>query len=284
MIKCCDVIKEIKTIPSDSACCIICDPPYNNNILTNIVPIEKYVGWCLEWISECYRILKPDGTMFIYGYPETICHVSVNMKDWLITWLVWSYKNKACPQFLSDFQRSYESILCCRKNNKFIYNVDEIRESYSDTFLKVAAGKVRKATKGRYSRGDKETIYNAHPGGALRRSVIEVSALAGGAGMSERWGYCKTCNTCCLNKELKEKHDGHLIIKHPTQKPYKLTEILIKSCKPKNGGLVFIPFCGSGSECAVCEDLGLDYISYEINQDYVNLAEGFLKGRKSRSL
>jgi len=39
---------------------------------------------------------------------------------------------------------------------------------------------------GRFSNGNKETIYKAHEGGALPRDVIKIPALAGGAGMSER--------------------------------------------------------------------------------------------------
>ena len=42
-------------------------------------------------------------------------------------------------------------------------------------FLKNAAGKVRKATKGRFSKGDKETVYKAHKNGALPRDVIKIS-------------------------------------------------------------------------------------------------------------
>jgi site-specific DNA-methyltransferase (adenine-specific) len=52
--------------------------------------------------------------------------------------------------------------------------------------LNGAAGKIRKGTLGRFSNGNKETIYKAHEGGALPRDVIKTPALAGGAGMNER--------------------------------------------------------------------------------------------------
>ena len=120
-------------------------------------------------------------------------------------------------------------------------------------FLKNAAGKVRKATKGRFSKGDKETVYKAHENGALPRDVIKISALAGGAGKKER-------------------------VNHPTQKPLELCEKLIKASMNKEGEtLVVIPFAGSGSECVAAKKLNVNFIGYEINEEYVKLCNERLK-------
>jgi DNA modification methylase len=63
-----------------------------------------------------------------------------------------------------------------------------------------------------------------------------------------------------LPSEIKKltAEEKNKIIKHPTQKPIRLTEKLLLSSKPKNG-LVVIPFGGSGSEGVVCKKLGLDF-------------------------
>ena len=87
---------------------------------------------------------------------------------------------------------------------------------------------MRKETYCRYSTKGKKTIYQAHPKGALPRDVLKVPALAGGAGYSERWFYCKDCNRLCFPNET-EAHLEHNIIKHPTQKPAELTKKLITS-------------------------------------------------------
>ena len=115
-----------------------------------------------------------------------------------------------------------------------------------DTYLKNAAGKVRKSTKGRFSNGEKETVYNAHANGALPRDVIKISALAGGAGKKER-------------------------VNHPTQKPLELCEKLIKASKNGNDTLLVVPFAGSGSECVAAKKLNINFIGYEINEEYVKL-------------
>jgi site-specific DNA-methyltransferase (adenine-specific) len=64
---------------------------------------------------------------------------------------------------------------------------------------------------------------------------------------------------------------------NPTQKPSKLTERLILSSKPESGGLVVIPFGGSGSEGVVAKKLGMDFIGFELNPEYVLLANGVIK-------
>ena len=111
--------------------------------------------------------------------------------------MVWHYTNKAVPS-LKFWQRSHESILCIWKEKKPQIRIDAVRENYTESFLKNAAGKVRKETYCRYSTKGKKTIYQAHPKGALPRDVLKVPALAGGAGYSERWFYCKDCNRLCL--------------------------------------------------------------------------------------
>jgi len=66
-------------------------------------------------------------------------------------------------------------------------------------------------------------------------------------------------------------------IKHPTQKPFKLTERLIKSCRPSGDCLVVIPFGGSGSEGVVCKKIGVDFVGFDINKDYIKLSNGALE-------
>ena len=59
--------------------------------------------------------------------------------------------------------------------------------------------------------------------------------------------------------------------KYPTQKPLKLLERIIKSSCPPNGW-VLDPFCGSGTTGDVCMELGRRFVGYEINSNFVQLA------------
>jgi site-specific DNA-methyltransferase (adenine-specific) len=249
-----DCIEGMKKIKDESVDIVICDPPYNigkdfgNN--SDKQKMDDYLVWCDDWIRECIRILKPAGTLYIYGFSEILAFIRVRINI-NVRWIIWHYTNKVTPS-LNFWQRTHESILCCYKE-KPVFNKDDVREPYTDTFLKNAAGKVRKATKGRFSNGEKETTYTAHANGALPRDVIKISALAGGAGKKER-------------------------VNHPTQKPLELCEKLIKASKNGEDTVLVVPFAGSGSECVAAKKHNIHFIGYEINEDYVDLCNERLRG------
>jgi site-specific DNA-methyltransferase (adenine-specific) len=274
-----DCIDGMKTIPDNSVSTIIADPPYNigkdfgND--SDKQDMDDYLKWSKEWIEESYRILKDGGSMFVYGFSEILAHIFVNI-PYNKKWLVWHYTNKTVPS-LKDWQRSHESIIHIWKGDKKIFNVDDVREPYTKQFLKNAAGKVRKSTPGRFGNGDKETVYTANPNGALPKDVLKVSALAGGAGASERWFYCQDCEDSFHPKE-KKNHDNHNIFKHPTQKPYELTKKLLLSSLPKNlKNDVVVVFAGSGAELVVAKELGCNFVGFELNPDYVKLGNCWLE-------
>ena len=266
-----DVVEGLKKINNNSIDIIISDPPYNIGkdfgLCKDKMELNHYLNWCDEWINQCIRILKPTGTFYIYGFSEILAHISVRI-DLEKRWLIWNYTNKTVPSY-NGWQRSHESILYCWKE-KPIFNKDSVRVPYTESFLKNAAGKIRKQSNtSRY--GNKEnTIYNAHEAGALPRDVFsDISSLAGGAGKERYFLYNGEVYS---GKEIK-KFDANKCLKHPTQKPSKLTERLILSAKVDNCKIV-IPFAGSGSEGVVCKKLGIDFIGFDINQDYINLANG----------
>lgn len=247
-----DTIALLPTLDTESAQIIIADPPYNigkdfgND--SDKQSLADYLTWCDQWIQECVRILKPNGTMFIYGFSETLALIlsripfSINRR-----WIIWHYTNKNVAS-LNFWQRSHESILVLWKQDK-VFNRDDVREAYTEGFLNGAAGRERTATVGRFSKGTKKTTYTAHPGGALPRDVIKIPALAGGAGIHER-------------------------VDHPTQKPLALCDKLIKSCKqPATAGYVLVPFAGSGSECVAAKNNGLPFVGIELNPDYIKIIE-----------
>jgi site-specific DNA-methyltransferase (adenine-specific) len=229
--------------------------------------LNSYLLWCDEWIKESIRILKPNGSFYIYGFSEILAHISVRI-DLDKRWLIWHYTNKTVPSF-NGWQRSHESIIYCWKE-KPVFNRDDVRIPYTDTFLKNSAGKTRKKSNTARYGGKEDTTYTAHEGGALPRDVFtDISTLAGGAGKERYFLYN---NEVYPGKEIK-KFDIDQCLKHPTQKPSKLTERLLLSSKVENCKVV-IPFAGSGSEGVVCKRLGIDFIGFDINEDYIKLSNG----------
>ena len=86
-----ECILGMRYIESESVDIVICDPPYNigkdfgNN--SDKQSMEDYLIWCDNWISECIRILKPKGTLYIYGFSEILAfirvRININVK-WII--------------------------------------------------------------------------------------------------------------------------------------------------------------------------------------------------------
>ena len=255
-----DCLQLLPTLEDNSAQIIIADPPYNigkdfgND--SDKQPMDEYLAWTEQWMAECFRVLKPNGTMFIYGFSEILALILSRVPYHIHRrWIIWHYTNKNVAS-LHFWQRSHESILVLWKEDK-VFHRDDVREAYTEGFLNGAAGKERAATKGRFSKGDKTTTYAAHPNGALPRDVIKIPALAGGAGVKER-------------------------VNHPTQKPLALCEKLLRSCK-QDDGFVLIPFAGSGSECVAAQRLGLSFVGMELNEEYVALIQERLRELKNNT-
>ena len=266
-----DAVKELPDCTFDLA---ILDPPYNigkdfgND--SDRMKMSEYIDLAGFWIQETMRVLKPAGTMFIYGFDEILARLSAFIPIDQQRWLVWHYTNKNVAN-LNFWQRSHESIICAWKDkSQRIFNVDAVREPYTEGFVKGSAGRRRPAT-GTGRGGQSESTYNANPLGALPRDVMDVPALAGGSSLSERIIWCETCQRIVPPTE-RGQHLQHDLVVHPTQKPRRLTERLIKSCRPAGGFRALIPFCGSGSECLCVRDLGGRFVSFDLNERYVKMA------------
>ena len=133
-----DALEILPTLESASAQIILADPPYNigkdfgNN--SDKQTMDAYLTWTDTWVAECLRILKPNGTMFIYGFSETLALILARIPQEIHRrWLVWHYTNKNVAS-LNFWQKSHESILVLWKKDK-VFHRDAVREPYTDGFL-----------------------------------------------------------------------------------------------------------------------------------------------------
>lgn len=241
MIRQGDFLKVSRTFGEDKFDVVIADPPYNigkdfgND--SDKRSLADYLDWTDEWLSICMKHLAQQGVIYVYGFPEILARVAARYPIEHQRWLAWHYTNKTVPS-LKFWQRSHESILCLWKSRRRPnLNVDQIREPYTDHYLR-CIGKPRRETRGRYSRSGQSTVYGGHEAGALPRDVIKIPALAGGAGRSQRWFVCRTCGNKIYPPRFLSEHEGHDILKHPTQKPMELTRRLIVSRISRGGGAV----------------------------------------------
>lgn len=81
----------------------------------------------------------------------------------------------------------------------------------------------------------------------------------------------KTVYNLPINIEDKKKFG------HPTIKPLSIIENLIKNSSVE-GEVVLDPFLGSGTTAVACKELNRQYIGFEIDKKYYNIANDRLKG------
>tara|TARA_Y100001970_G_C14188299_1_gene833869 strand:+ start:779 stop:1507 length:729 start_codon:yes stop_codon:yes gene_type:complete len=141
-----DCIEELKKIKDSSVNVVFADPPYNlSNEKFQTVKSGKYekcdkgdwdqlddpYEFNKKWISECIRVLKEDGTIWISGTLHNHPIVGVILKElglWIINDIIW-YKRNAPPLLSGNrFAPSTELIWLASKTKKYFFNYDLAKE------------------------------------------------------------------------------------------------------------------------------------------------------------
>ena len=140
-----DCIEGMKALPDNSVDLIIADPPYNlskggdwkwdnsvalagmggnwNKVMQDWdnFTFESYFSFTHAWLAEAKRILKPTGSMWIFGTYHNIGIINVICQQLgieIINEVIW-YKRNAFPNLSGRrLTASHETILWCHKGGK----------------------------------------------------------------------------------------------------------------------------------------------------------------------
>ncbi|WP_337905182.1 site-specific DNA-methyltransferase [Mesomycoplasma ovipneumoniae] len=133
-IICGNAIEELKKIESKSINLIVTDPPYNlnkdyGNNKDNL-EFEEYLEFSRQWLTEAKRVLKDDGTIYIFmgmryiSYIYSILEKELNMH--FNSWITWFYTQGIGKT--KGFSPRHDDILMFTKHkSKFTFNLDDIR-------------------------------------------------------------------------------------------------------------------------------------------------------------
>jgi site-specific DNA-methyltransferase (adenine-specific) len=199
---------------------LLVDPPYGDTSL-------DWDRRCSGWIEAAGELLKPTGSMWVFGSMRFFQEVRFGRRWQLAQDIVWEKHNGS--GFHADrFKRVHEHI--CQyylENWSDIYN--EVQTT-PDAMARMIRRKKRPTHTGHIEAG----WYKSEDGSPrIMRSVIF----------------------------MRSRHNRAI---HPTEKPSDLIEILIRtSCPP--GGLVGDMFAGSGAAGEAAMRAGRNYIGCEID-------------------
>lgn len=87
-----DVLAGLAGIETDTVDLVVADPPYNiGKAEWDKRPPADHLLWCAEWLRECVRILKPTGSLYVFGYPRGLTALlpmietgGLVYRDWIV--------------------------------------------------------------------------------------------------------------------------------------------------------------------------------------------------------
>ena len=145
-----DCLQELKKIPNQSVDVIFADPPYfmqtsgdlNRSDGTRFRGVKEawdkfenlhaYDNFSRSWLTECKRILKPMGTIWVIGSFQNIYRLGYLMQElgfWILNDIIWTKPN-APPNFIGTrFQNRHETLLWCTpyKGAPYTFNYQTLK-------------------------------------------------------------------------------------------------------------------------------------------------------------
>lgn len=127
-----DSIEIMSEMKEKSIDLIVADPPYNvgKDYGNGSDRQEKsqYLEFSKKWMTEATRILKDNGTMYIFGGQKYIAYLYIILEDLGLNnngWVVWHYTQGAGRT--KGYSSRHDDILIFTKGNSFTFNLDDIR-------------------------------------------------------------------------------------------------------------------------------------------------------------
>ena len=173
-----DCIKELKKIPDKSFDLVFADPPYNLQIGETLTrpdaskvqgvidkwdqfqSFKHYDEFCKEWLKECKRVLKDNGSIWLIGSYHNIFRLGYllqNLNYWILNDVIWR-KNNPMPNFKGTrFTNAHETLIWASKSkkSKYTFNYQSLKcfnddlQMRSDWLFPICSGKERLKQKGK---------------------------------------------------------------------------------------------------------------------------------------
>ena len=237
-----DCLIEMAKLPDKSIDLILTDPPYGTTACKwdTVIPLDKM------WI-QLKRIIKDNGAIVLFGSEPFSSYLRIsNINNFKYDW-IWvkshptGFLNAWCQPL-----RSTENVSVFYKNQS-IYN--PLIENKPQKDIRIETGSIR----------NKTDNYGSYEVGNIKNKTIPDNKR-----MPRNLLYFNGANSASLDKY------------HPTQKPVKLMEYLIKTYTNEKETVLDFTM-GSGTTGVACKQLNRDFIGIELDEKYFKIAENRIK-------
>ena len=233
-----DCIKGLSKISDNSIDLVLTDPPYclgkDYGNQSDMLSPKQFLEWTEKWIIQVIPKLKATGSFYIFTTWRYAPEIFSFMKKHLhmINEIIWDRRVPSMGGSTRRFSSVHDTVgLFVVDQTKYYFNIDAVRVPY-----------------------DQETKK------ARTRKIFEGSKwLEMGYNPKDVW----SCSR--LHKQHKEREP------HPTQKPLKIIDRMIKASSPENG-IILDPFAGSGTTIVSAIQNNRSGIGFEINPTYCQMS------------
>jgi adenine-specific DNA-methyltransferase len=233
-----DALSVMQDMKRQSVDLVFADPPYNigkdfGNNSDRWAVTDAYIEWCKEWIQECFRVVKPNGTVYLMNATQHMPRIDVFVSEHyhVLSRIVWTYDSSGV-QSRKRFGSLYEPILMAIPNADQPYTFNEM-----DILVEAKTGARRQLID-----------YRKTPPQPYNPKKVPGNV----------WDFPR------VRYRMNEYEN------HPSQKPEALLErIILASSHPDD--IVLDPFSGSFTTCAVALRLGRRAIGIELNEAYYRI-------------
>lgn len=233
-----DCLTEMNNIPDKSIDMILCDLPYGTTKCSWDIIIPFDKLW-----EQYNRIIKDNGAIVLFGQePFSSLLRCSNLKDYKYD-IYWEKERITnIMQVKNRVGKNVETISVFYKN-QCTYNPQMVKYDGPKRSNKVKNGKLGKLVDDNNNKNVKEYVDNG------TRYPTQV------------WKFKRDILTSNL---------------HPTQKPVALLEELIKTFS-NEGDLILDNCMGSGSTGVACINTNRNFIGFELNKEYFDIANNRIK-------
>ncbi|MFH1562556.1 MAG: site-specific DNA-methyltransferase [Nitrospirota bacterium] len=219
---------------------------------------DSYLDMLYPRLQLMKRLLAEDGSIYVHCDWHKSHYIKVMLDEIFGTEnfrneIVWCYTGPS--RKINDFPDKHDIILRYSKTENRKFNIDEVRVSYSESFLER-----RKYTEG---------IGGIYAG--RERDLDNMGGFKQGKVPEDWWNDIPSGGQISINE----------LAGYQTQKPAKLLERIVKASS-NQGDLIADFFAGSGTTLAVAEKLGRRWIGCELGKVGIQVARARLVEQQAK--